>query len=70
MHSVVKNLLDIENNIKLHLEEMNIKHYPKVIAVSKTFKIEKHACFCEKSHFHPEQFVGLLCLTQIDQIDV
>ena len=41
MHNVVKNLLDIENNIKLHLKEMDINHYPKIIAVSKTFKIDK-----------------------------
>ena len=50
MHSVVKNLLDIENNIKLHLEEMNIKHYPKVIAVSKTFKIDKILPLIEHGH--------------------
>ena len=42
MHITVKNLLDIENNIKVHLKELNINHYPKIIAVSKTFKIEKN----------------------------
>tara|TARA_A100001234_G_scaffold189374_1_gene174960 strand:+ start:3549 stop:4208 length:660 start_codon:yes stop_codon:yes gene_type:complete len=41
MHITVKNLLDIENNIKTHLTELNINNYPKIIAVSKTFKIEK-----------------------------
>ena len=41
MHNIVKNLLDIENNIKLHLSESNINQYPKIIAVSKTFKIDK-----------------------------
>ena len=41
MHNTVKNLLNIENNIKLHLDEHNINNYPKIIAVSKTFKIEK-----------------------------
>ena len=40
MHITVKNLLDIENNIKTHLTELNINNYPKIIAVSKTFKIE------------------------------
>ena len=40
MHNTVKNLLEIENNIKIHLNELKIK-YPKVIAVSKTFKIEE-----------------------------
>ena len=41
MHITVKNLLNIENNIKTHLTELNINNYPKIIAVSKTFKIEK-----------------------------
>ena len=41
MHSTVKNLLDIENNIKVNLKELNINNYPKIIAVSKTFKIDK-----------------------------
>jgi pyridoxal phosphate enzyme (YggS family) len=40
MHNIVKNLLDIENNIKINLEELNIHNYPKIIAVSKTFKID------------------------------
>tara|TARA_B100001109_G_scaffold198652_1_gene165316 strand:+ start:1216 stop:1875 length:660 start_codon:yes stop_codon:yes gene_type:complete len=50
MHNVVKNLLDIENNIKLHLKEMDINHYPKVIAVSKTFKIDKILPLIEHGH--------------------
>ena len=50
MHNVVKNLLDIENNIKLHLNEMDINHYPKVIAVSKTFKIDKILPLIEHGH--------------------
>ena len=41
MHNTVKNLLDIENNIKVHLNKLNITNYPKIIAVSKTFKIDK-----------------------------
>tara|TARA_Y100000591_G_C21799823_1_gene681445 strand:+ start:867 stop:1526 length:660 start_codon:yes stop_codon:yes gene_type:complete len=41
MHNTVKNLVDIENNIKLHLSKININIYPKIIAVSKTFKIDK-----------------------------
>ena len=40
MHNTVKNLLDIENNIKIYLEELSIKNNPKIIAVSKTFKID------------------------------
>jgi len=41
MHYTVKNLLDIQNKIKIHLNKLNINNDPKVIAVSKTFKIEK-----------------------------
>ena len=41
MHNTVKNLLNIENNIKTYFNEMNINNYPRVIAVSKTFTIDK-----------------------------
>ena len=41
MHNIVKNLLDIENNIKLQINKLNINNHPKIIAVSKTFKIDK-----------------------------
>ena len=41
MHSTIKNLLNIKNNIKENLNLLNINNNPKVIAVSKTFKIEK-----------------------------
>ena len=52
MHNVVKNLLDIENNIKLHLSENNINQHPKIIAVSKTFKIDKILPLIEYGHIH------------------
>ena len=52
MHNIVKNLLDIENNIKLHLSNNNLSHYPKVIAVSKTFKIDKILPLIEHGHVH------------------
>jgi len=52
MHNVVKNLLDIENNIKLHLNKINLSHHTKVIAVSKTFKIEKILPLIEHGHIH------------------
>ena len=52
MHNIVKNLLDIENNIKLHLSESNINQYPKIIAVSKTFKIDKILPLIEHGHMH------------------
>ena len=41
MHSTVKNLLEIKNNIKIHLNKLNINKNPKIIAVSKTFEIDK-----------------------------
>ena len=41
MHNTVKNLLDIENNIKSYFNKLNINKNSKVIAVSKTFKIDK-----------------------------
>ena len=41
MHNTVKNLLNIENNIKTYLNKMNINNNPKVIAVTKTFTIDK-----------------------------
>ena len=41
MHNTVKNLLDIENNIKIHLNKLNINNNPKIVAVSKTFKLDK-----------------------------
>ena len=50
MHSTVKNLLEIQNNIKVHLSELNIKNYPKIIAVSKTFKINKILPLIEHGH--------------------
>ena len=50
MHHTVKNLLDIENNIKINLDELNIHNYPKIIAVSKTFKIDKILPVIEHGH--------------------
>ena len=52
MHKVIKNLLDIENNIKLHLKNINPRHQPKVIAVSKTFKIDKILPLIQHGHLH------------------
>jgi len=50
MHNTVKNLLDIENNIKIHLNKLNINNNPKIIAVSKTFKIDKIFPLIEHGH--------------------
>ena len=41
MHNTVKNLIDIQNNIRIFLNKLNINNYPKIVAVSKTFKIDK-----------------------------
>jgi len=41
MHSTVKNLIDIEKNIKSHLSDLKINNQTKIIAVSKTFKADK-----------------------------
>ena len=40
MHDTIKNLLDIEKKIKVYSNELQINNYSKVIAVSKTFKID------------------------------
>ena len=50
MHHTVKSLLDIENNIKTHLNELNVNNNPKIIAVSKTFKIDKVLPLIEHGH--------------------
>ena len=50
MHSTVKNLLNIKNNIKENLNLLNINNNPKIIAVSKTFKIEKIKPLIDHGH--------------------
>ena len=50
MHSTVKNLLDIQNIIKVKLNEININKYPKIIAVSKTFKIDQISPLINHGH--------------------
>ena len=50
MHSTVKNLLDIKNNIKIHLNKLNINNNPKIVAVSKTFEIDKIIPLIEHGH--------------------
>ena len=52
MHNTVKNLLDIENSIKIHLNKLNINNHPKIIAVSKTFKIDKILPLIEHGHIN------------------
>jgi len=50
MHDTVKNLLDIQNNIKINLNNLNIINDPKIVAVSKTFKIDKILPLIEHGH--------------------
>ena len=50
MHSTVKNLSDIQDNIKVKLNEININNYPKIIAVSKTFKIDQILPLIDHGH--------------------
>ena len=50
MHNTVKNLLEIDNNIKVHLTKLNINNRSKIIAVSKTFKIDKILPLIEYGH--------------------
>ena len=50
MHNSVKNLLEIENNIKGNMDELNNYNYPKIIAVSKTFKIDKIMPLIDHGH--------------------
>jgi len=52
MHHTVKNLLHIENNIKTHLNELNVNNNPKIVAVSKTFKIDKVLPLIEHGHIN------------------
>jgi len=52
MHDTIKNLLDIKNNIKFYLEKLNIDSNPKILAVSKTFEINKILPLIEYGHLH------------------
>ena len=52
MHNIVKNLLEIENNIKDQINKLNITNHPKIIAVSKTFKIDKILPLIEHGHIN------------------
>ena len=41
MHNTIQNLINIEDKIKSNLKDLSKQRIPKIIAVSKTFKIEK-----------------------------
>ena len=50
MHFTVQNLINIENEIKLNLCDIDIINLPKIIAVSKTFKIDKILPLIDHGH--------------------
>ena len=50
MHITVKNLIDIQSKIKNHVDSFKINNSPKIIAVSKTFKIDKILPLIEYGH--------------------
>jgi PLP dependent protein len=50
MHDSIQKYKDIINSIKLKLEEQKIVKLPKIIAVSKTFKLEKILPLVEYGH--------------------
>ena len=52
MHNVVQNLISIENKIKLNLSNLNISKLPKIIAVSKTFKLDKILPLIDYGHIN------------------
>ena len=50
MHKTVQNLIDIENQLKSSLGDLNKNKIPKIIAVSKTFKMDKISPLVEHGH--------------------
>ena len=50
MHKIVQNLVNIQNKLNSHLDEHKIDKIPKIIAVSKTFKIEKILPLIDHGH--------------------
>ena len=52
MHSTVQNLINIDNDIKSSLKKLQIEKIPKIIAVSKTFNIDKIFPLIDYGHIH------------------
>ena len=50
MHKTVQNLIDIENQLKSSLGDLNKNKIPKIIAVSKTFKMDNILPLIEHGH--------------------
>ena len=52
MHKTVQNLINIENKIKSNLSNLNKINLPNIIAVSKTFKIDKILPLIDYGHLN------------------
>ena len=50
MHKTVQNLIDVENQLKSSLGDLNKSNLPKIIAVSKTFKMDNILPLIEHGH--------------------
>mgnify|MGYP006056739889 FL=1 len=50
MHKTIQNLIDIQKEIELTLDTLQINKVPKIIAVSKTFKMDKISPLVEHGH--------------------
>ena len=50
MDNTVNNLIDIQNNLKNYLNKVENNSNPKIIAVSKTFKIDRILPIIEYGH--------------------
>ena len=50
MHKTIQNLIDIENRLKSSLGDVDQVSLPKIIAVSKTFKMDKISPLVEHGH--------------------
>jgi len=53
MHQSVKNIVDLYDNVKQKIQELNYENYdPNIIAVSKTFKMEDIKPLIDYGHIH------------------
>jgi len=50
MHNTIQNLIKIKSELKLNLKNFKVANLPKIIAVSKTFKINKILPLIEHGH--------------------
>ena len=50
MHKTIQNLIDIQKKIELSLDTLKIYKVPKIIAVSKTFEMDKISPLIEHGH--------------------